>query len=133
MICIKFPILIAIPISRQYSTYPHPSGLLHWHWGNRMIAPEPVKQPWGMWVNKTYQSSNNNDYNQSLTKHIHVHISWHMGHITGPSLFQIITGRLLVLYNVYLPLTRHHAILNVIYFLTIKCSTYVQIFNDIIT
>ena len=26
------------------------SGLLHWHWGNRMIAPVPVKQPWRIWV-----------------------------------------------------------------------------------
>ena len=23
--------------------YPYPSGLLHWHWGNHMIAPVPVK------------------------------------------------------------------------------------------
>ena len=23
--------------------YPHPSGLLHWHWGNHMIAPVLVK------------------------------------------------------------------------------------------
>ena len=22
---------------------PYPSGLLHWHWGNHMIAPVPVK------------------------------------------------------------------------------------------
>ena len=26
--------------------YPYPSGLLHWHWGNHVIAPVPVKQPW---------------------------------------------------------------------------------------
>ena len=25
--------------------YPYTSGLLHWHWGNHMIAPVPVKQP----------------------------------------------------------------------------------------
>ena len=24
-------------------SYPYPSGLLHWHWGNHMIAPVPVK------------------------------------------------------------------------------------------
>ena len=29
---------------------PYPSGLLHWHWGNLMIAPVPVKQPWRIWV-----------------------------------------------------------------------------------
>ena len=31
--------------------YPYSSGLLHWHWGNHMIAPVPVKQPWRIWVN----------------------------------------------------------------------------------
>ena len=33
--------------------YQYPSGLLHWHWGNQMIAPEPVKQPWKIWVIST--------------------------------------------------------------------------------
>ena len=31
--------------------YPYSSGLLHWHWGNHMIAPVPVKQPWRIRVN----------------------------------------------------------------------------------
>ena len=26
------------------------SGLLHWHWGNHMIAPVPVKWPWRIWI-----------------------------------------------------------------------------------
>ena len=30
---------------------PYSSGLLHWHWGNHMIAPVPVKQPWNKNVN----------------------------------------------------------------------------------
>ena len=30
-------------------SYPYPSGLLHWHWGNPRIAPVPVKQPWNIW------------------------------------------------------------------------------------
>ena len=30
---------------------PYSSGLLHW--GNRMIAPVPVQQPWRVWVNST--------------------------------------------------------------------------------
>ena len=30
---------------------PHPSGLLHWHWGNHTIAPVPVKWPWKVWAN----------------------------------------------------------------------------------
>ena len=29
----------------RYWVYPYPSGLLHWHWGNLMIVPVPVKQP----------------------------------------------------------------------------------------
>ena len=30
--------------------YPYPPGFLHWHWGNHMIAPVPVKEPWRLWV-----------------------------------------------------------------------------------
>ena len=30
----------------MWLTCPYHSGLLHWHWGNHMIAPVPVKQPW---------------------------------------------------------------------------------------
>ena len=30
--------------------YWYPSGLLHWHWGNHMIAPVPVKQPLRIYV-----------------------------------------------------------------------------------
>ena len=33
-----------------WSIYPYLSGLLHWHLGNRMIAPVPEKQPWKIWV-----------------------------------------------------------------------------------
>ena len=32
--------------------YPYPLGLFHWHWGNHMIAPVPVKQLQRIWVNK---------------------------------------------------------------------------------
>ena len=32
------------------SIYPYSSGLLHWHWGNHMIAPMRVKWPWRIWV-----------------------------------------------------------------------------------
>ena len=38
--------------SQFYRCY---SGLLHWHWGNSMMAPVPVKQPWRIWVNKSYE------------------------------------------------------------------------------
>ena len=42
---------------------PYTSGLLHWHWGNHMIAPVPVKQPWRIWVNMSHGSSQNCLYN----------------------------------------------------------------------
>ena len=31
--------------------FPYPSSLLHWHCGNRTIAPVPAKQPWWIWIN----------------------------------------------------------------------------------
>ena len=42
-----------------FGTDPHPSGLLHWHWGNHSIAPVPMKQPWKIWANKSYISTMN--------------------------------------------------------------------------
>ena len=47
------------------------SGLLHWHWGNHMIAPVPVKQPWNIWkyiaeIHKSILTTINNK-----TKKIH--------------------------------------------------------------
>ena len=36
--------------------YPYPSGLFDWHWGNHVIAPVPVKQPWAKWVNTSCES-----------------------------------------------------------------------------
>ena len=39
--------------------YEYSSGLLHWHWGNHMIAPVPVKLPCRIWVNKSLQSTKN--------------------------------------------------------------------------
>ena len=34
-------------------SYPYPSGLLDWHWGNLVIAPVPMKQHWRIWINHT--------------------------------------------------------------------------------
>ena len=34
--------------------------LLHWHWGNRMIAPVPVKQPWRIWIKSTNTNPQHN-------------------------------------------------------------------------
>ena len=54
-----------------WSIYTYSPGWLHWHWGNRMIAPVPVKSPWGMCVKPT--SLNHNKTPQRTN---HVHISW---------------------------------------------------------
>ena len=35
--------------------YPYPSVMLHWHWGNHMIALVPVNQLWRIWVNHSHQ------------------------------------------------------------------------------
>ena len=40
----------------QVTYYPHPSGLIPWHWGNHMIAPVPVKQPWRIWIHWSHES-----------------------------------------------------------------------------
>ena len=37
--------------------YQYPSGLLHWHWGDRKIAPVPLKQPWKLRVRRTQEST----------------------------------------------------------------------------
>ena len=37
-----------------FKFYPYPSGLLHCHWGNHMIAPVPVNQPWNISVHRSY-------------------------------------------------------------------------------
>ena len=43
------------------------SGLLHWHWGNHMIAPVPVKQPWKMSFNLSHVSSKKSSKNNAIT------------------------------------------------------------------
>ena len=40
--------------------YRYSSGLLHWHWGNHMIVPVPVKQLWRIWVNTSHEPTENN-------------------------------------------------------------------------
>ena len=43
--------MVALSLRRfMWHISSYPSGLPHWHWGNRMIAPVPVKQPWRIWV-----------------------------------------------------------------------------------
>ena len=57
-----------------YLTYlPISFGMLPWHWGNHMIAPVPVKQPWRIWVNYNWPPSNHNKIQQSVN---HMHNSW---------------------------------------------------------
>ena len=49
--------------------HPYSSGLLHWHWANHMIAPEPEKLPWWIYVNRLYEYSMNWLCNCQKTKH----------------------------------------------------------------
>ena len=50
---------IIISCGLVWSIYPYnSSGLLYWHWGNHMIAPVPVKQPWRIWIQLTGRSHN---------------------------------------------------------------------------
>ena len=43
--------LLCFAVVINWLIVPHPSGLLHWHCGNLMIAPVPAKQPWWIWIN----------------------------------------------------------------------------------
>ena len=43
-------VILRVPCGFKWSIYPYPSGLLHWHWGNHMIASVPVKWPWRIGV-----------------------------------------------------------------------------------
>ena len=56
--------------------YPYPSGSLHWHWGNHVVAPAQVKQPWRIWVNKLHKSLG--AYNITTTQEIRTHPSAHL-------------------------------------------------------
>ena len=53
--------------------YSYSSGLLHWHWGNK-IAPVPVKQPWRIWVSRSQESTWNSWYIHNKRKHNKKHI-----------------------------------------------------------
>ena len=62
-------------------TLPYLSGLFHRHWGNRMIAPVPVEQPWRIWIKSTGILPQQ-DHDKARTLHVHilgiywVHNSW---------------------------------------------------------
>ena len=43
--------LLCFAVVIHWLISPYPSGLLHWHCGNLMIAPVPAKQPWWIWIN----------------------------------------------------------------------------------
>ena len=43
--------LLCFVVVIHWLIFPYPSGLLHWHSGNRTIAPVPAKQPWWIWIN----------------------------------------------------------------------------------
>ena len=47
--------LLCFVVIIQWLIFPYPSGLLHWHCGNLTIAPVPVKQPWWIWINTSFE------------------------------------------------------------------------------
>ena len=49
--------------------YTYPWRLLHQHWGDLKIAPLPVTQPKGIWMNRSYEVFKNGYCNRNKTKH----------------------------------------------------------------
>ena len=47
--------LLCFVVVIHWLIFTYPSGLLHWHCGNLTIAPVPVKQPWWIWINTSYE------------------------------------------------------------------------------
>ena len=47
--------LLCFVVVIHWLIFPYPSGLLHWHCGNLMIAPVPAKQPWWIWINTSWE------------------------------------------------------------------------------
>ena len=52
VLCLAMIILSGFNRLRWY-IYPYSLRLLHGHWGNHIIAPVPVKQPWSIWIKLT--------------------------------------------------------------------------------
>ena len=53
MVLLCYSTLAIVLSCFTWLTCPYSSGLLHWHRGNHMIAPVPVKKPWSIWVKIT--------------------------------------------------------------------------------
>ena len=60
------PCLVMFVVISTDWLYPYLSGSLHWHWGNHMIAPVPVKSPWKIWIKIQRNSTDN--YQITTTK-----------------------------------------------------------------
>ena len=54
-ICIQFVLCCGLLWFGKF--HPYSSGLIHWHWGNHVIAPVPVKWLWKLWVNWSHEST----------------------------------------------------------------------------
>ena len=67
MILLCFVLLWFCNSRFMWYSYPYGSGLLHWHWGNHMIAPVPVKEPWTIWVELTNSIIPQNTVNHTLS------------------------------------------------------------------
>ena len=92
-ICTQFCCVLFCCGYIHWYSYPYPSGLLYWHWGNHMIAPVPVKQPWRIWVNKSHESTTHCWCNQDITKPLIYFMGHHHYYYLG-----IVRGFVLFIY-----------------------------------
>ena len=85
--------------------YQYSSGLLHRHWGNRMIAPVPVKEPWRKWVILSYAWPKQNKTQPELFPYFLRCTVWvytfplPVGSIAGQVIFAADVGCLFILHG----------------------------------
>ena len=75
--------LLCFVVVIHWLIFPYPSGLLHWHCGNLMIAPVPAKQPWWIWINTSCEFIMNDcitTTKQSTTKPCAYFLGYTVGH-----------------------------------------------------
>ena len=78
--------LLCFVVVIHWLIFPHPTGLLHWHCGNLMIAPVPAKQPWWIWINTSCEFIMNHcitTTKQSTTKPCAYFLGYTVANATG--------------------------------------------------
>ena len=102
--------LLCFVVVIHWLIFPYPSGLLHWHCGNLMIAPVPAKKPWWIWINTSCEIIMNDcitTTKQSTTKR--VHISWDILYIDGLAPTGSKTSANTVVTTLWTPYTCHYS------------------------